>query len=487
MNAVQTSLSAFNEAQLSLITSATKSLLQTYVDEIAQQQVVDDRKVAQEVIEEIALLSASSSATSVSAVRAKYNALTANQKQLVTNSAHLISIETVLGSAGSGTSSTGNTGSTGSKGSTGGTSSTDDDDDSTDSKGGTGSTGSTGSKGGTSSTGSTSSKEETQVNPTPNVPIQPEVKVEQYGNTYTAVVSIPAETDQAKPLTVTISENINVKVPQIAIPTINGGASVAISFDVSEDNKIQFKASLNDEPVKFATYIEVEIANLAEDAVILRVDENGEMVAVPFVIRDGKHVIKTMTPGDFVVSTEMVTFNDIQNDGHKEYIEALAKRHIIKGINEESFNPNASISRAQFAVMIARAMNLEAEEETKFNDVKGQWYESAVQALAEVEIIKGKNPETFDPDQPLTRQQAALMVTRLLEFAGVELPAVDSEKLPFNDLEEVSESAKQQVAIVYALGIFTGKEDGSFDPTGELTRSQMAKVLYKTLQLAGML
>ncbi|MGM9943592.1 MAG: S-layer homology domain-containing protein, partial [Lysinibacillus sp.] len=350
----------------------------------------------------------------------------------------------------------------------------------------TSSTDNTSSTSGTSSTG-TPSKEETQVDTPPNVPIQPEVKVEQQGNTYTAVVSIPAEADKEKSITITISENISVKVPQMAIPTTDGGSSIAISFDVSEDDQIQFKASLNDEPVKFATYVELEIANLAEDAVILRVDENGEVMATPFIIRDGKHVVKTMTPGDFVVSTETITFSDVQKDGHKEYIEALAKRHIVKGVNEESFNPNVGISRAQFAVMIARALNLEPEKETKFKDVKGQWYESAVQALVEAGIINGKNPETFDPSQSLTRQQAALMVTRLLEFAGVELPAVDIEALPFNDLEKVSESARQQVAMVYALGIFTGKADGSFDPSGELTRSQMAKVLFKTLQLAEML
>ncbi|MGM9943591.1 MAG: transglutaminase domain-containing protein, partial [Lysinibacillus sp.] len=201
VNAAQMSLSAFNEAQLSFVTSTTKSLLQTYVDEIAamraveaqllalnalnttfhadvavaqaaynalqpnykvlltaqalaklgeaEQQVVTDRKAAQEVIEEIALLSASSSATSVSTVRAKYNALTANQKQLVTNSAHLISIETALTSAGSGTSSTGNTGSTDGTSLTGGTSSTGN----TGSTGGTSSTDNTSSTSGTSSTG----------------------------------------------------------------------------------------------------------------------------------------------------------------------------------------------------------------------------------------------------------------------------------------------------------------------------------------------
>ncbi|MEK4531858.1 S-layer homology domain-containing protein [Solibacillus sp. FSL K6-1554] len=43
------------------------------------------------------------------------------------------------------------------------------------------------------------------------------------------------------------------------------------------------------------------------------------------------------------------------------------------------------------------------------------------------------------------------------------------------------------VATAYEFGIFGGKKNGQFDPNGKMTRSQMAKVLYKTLQIAKMI
>ena len=303
-------------------------------------------------------------------------------------------------------------------------------------------------------------------------------------STATANVSIEEIRDALKPFQLNVTNNISVTFPTTALPTQNGSVGVTINRNA---NNIQFNVTVNNERATFNSYIDVAIGDIPTGAVVLRLDKNNELAAVPFTIRDATYVVKAMSSENFVVSTEDVTFDDITKDGHRAFIEELAKRRIVKGVTDEAFNPNTGITRAQFAVMISRALNLKASEATQFTDVKGKWYEAEVQALVKVGIINGKSPQIFDPSQTLTRQQASLMIVRLLEFAGVELPKVDLAAIPFTDFDKVPDNAKQQVAIAYKLGIFSGKDGGKFDPSGKLTRSQMTKVLYKALELAEMM
>ena len=471
----------------------------------AQALVAADKEVAQAVQEQITALTNTSTltdvrVTDVRAARAAYNALTANQQQLVTNVSKLAQLEqaqsnTTNNETGHTNTTDPNTGVTNNGGSSNtGVPSNPDTSSNTD----------TSTEPVTPSYPSTSTDPVTPSNPesatnqgtTPNQdnltntntntaqPTAPQIVQE--GNALKVNVSLAQESSKVEPIQITVSPAIQITIPIKAIPQGKEGTTVAFAIE-QQDGRIKLQATIDDQPAKFASYIEFEIANLPNNAVLLRIDENGNKIATPFVMKDGKHVIKTMTPGEFIVSTEEKTFEDVAKDGHKQYIEELAKRHIVLGASEESFNPNAGISRAQFSTMIARAMGLQPEGTTTFKDVEGKWYADSVQALYEAGIVNGKSEDSFDPGQTLTRQQATLMVVRLLDFIGVELPEVDLKEVPFKDFDNIPKNYQDAVAKVYALGIFSGKPDGTFNPSGELTRSQMAKVLYKTLQLAEML
>jgi len=76
------------------------------------------------------------------------------------------------------------------------------------------------------------------------------------------------------------------------------------------------------------------------------------------------------------------------------------------------------------------------------------------------------------------------MLNRVLEYLEVEKR--ESEKLDFIDAAKISEDAKQAVATMKALGIFSGKPGNYFDPQSKLTRVEMAKVLQNTLEIAGL-
>ncbi|MCI8829091.1 MAG: S-layer homology domain-containing protein [Ruminiclostridium sp.] len=93
-------------------------------------------------------------------------------------------------------------------------------------------------------------------------------------------------------------------------------------------------------------------------------------------------------------------------------------------------------------------------------------------------VVDGRSPGHFDPDAPITRQEAAVMLAKAYRVVGKMLPEV-SEDLPFQDVEQIADWAKESVAVMYHWGILQGKEDGSFDPQGSFTREQCLLTLLR--------
>ncbi len=226
------------------------------------------------------------------------------------------------------------------------------------------------------------------------------------------------------------------------------------------------------------------IMNAKPSTVVLQ-SVNGEYKAVPHKMVDGEIIILTKTGGTFAITEETVTFKDITQTFNKEEIEFLASRHIIKGVNAEKFEPNKPITRAQFAVMISRALGLQAAGENTFSDTKGQWYEQDVQALFEAGITTGTTSDTFSPAAYVTRQQAAAFMARVLAYVDFQEQSYD--EVNYNDVNKINPEFKQYINLLNSLDIMTGKKDGTFDPYSSLTRAQMAKILKRTLNVANLM
>ncbi len=313
-----------------------------------------------------------------------------------------------------------------------------------------------------------------------------DITVKKNGNSYAILVPI-SEMKRYTPTTITVSNNITLKVSRTSIPDYRDTSVIAMSIDEYDGNSIIFTATVNNEDVQFSNYVDIELKGLPSNATILRVDENGNEVAANYKKSGTKYTIKTKKSAEFVVSTKSVVFHDIRTDGNRIAIEQLAKRNIISGTSSNYFEPNAQVTVGQYATMIARAMNLLAIEDSPYVDVKGKWYGSSIQALIEANILDDKNGKYYYPDQVVTRQQAAIIAVRMLKQAGIALPDANYSKIPFKDFKKVPPNARYHVALAYQFGIFGGKSNGNFDPYDKLTRSQMAKVLYTTLQIANML
>jgi len=207
---------------------------------------------------------------------------------------------------------------------------------------------------------------------------------------------------------------------------------------------------------------------------------NNQLAATPHFAQDQFVYANGFSNQAYVYTTNEVTFNDLQSDIFAEDIYYLANRYVVQGSNG-NYRSNDSITRADFAVMIARAMDATPQNETKFTDIKGEYYEQAVQALNERKIINGVSDTRFNPTAELSREDAALMMARVLRHVGMKQPA--NYTLAYTDANKIHEDYKADIAWLQQLGIMSGSNN-HFDPKGKLTRGQMAKILTRTLNIA---
>lgn len=109
------------------------------------------------------------------------------------------------------------------------------------------------------------------------------------------------------------------------------------------------------------------------------------------------------------------TFADV-TDGqwHNKAISTMAKLGVVKGRNAEAFDPDASITRAEFAAICARFNTKPVENSGSFSDISGHWAENEIERAAAFGWISGYPDGTFRPDARITRAEAMTMINRVL-------------------------------------------------------------------------
>lgn len=123
-------------------------------------------------------------------------------------------------------------------------------------------------------------------------------------------------------------------------------------------------------------------------------------------------LMTTETREKFAASTS--TFNDVSaNAWYNTEVCTLHKAGIINGYPDGGFHPEANVTRAEFSAMIARMFSVSYVGNNMFEDINGHWAESFMNILAKLGILKG-NDGNANPNDPLTRAQAAAMCNRLV-------------------------------------------------------------------------
>lgn len=182
-----------------------------------------------------------------------------------------------------------------------------------------------------------------------------------------------------------------------------------------------------------------------------------------------------------------VTFKDIDNTWAKPYIEVLASKGIVKGKTADTFAPNDKMTRSQFALVIARALDLPKQDaEGTFSDVSKEMTNIVheVEAAHRAGIINGDNGK-FNPNAEITRQQMATMIIRAIEYKDATVLENVKSDVVFADEAHINDYAQESVALAAGLGIIDGNEVKGkklFEPKMGATRAHAVKMVYNMLE-----
>ncbi len=170
----------------------------------------------------------------------------------------------------------------------------------------------------------------------------------------------------------------------------------------------------------------------------------------------------------------------------EEAVARLNEKGIIHGVAKDTFAPAREITRAEFLTLLMRGYEkLDNNASCQFDDVpSGSWYYPAVAAAYSMGIVTGYDEHTFGANDKVSRQDMSVMIMRLLDKLGIELPKINTYT-PFADDAQIGGYAKEAVKALYESGIINGVGNNMFAPKGTTNRAAAAKVLYGTIAAGG--
>lgn len=195
--------------------------------------------------------------------------------------------------------------------------------------------------------------------------------------------------------------------------------------------------------------------------------------------------IQTKSGGSYYVGNESKSYRDMtgKDEEMKQAVDFLSSKGIISGITDNTFEPDAMLTRAQFVTMLVRSFYaLDQAAKADFKDVKDtDWFHDYVASSQKERIVLGMDDGTFRPSENITKEQMAAVISRsMVNKRKYAYPDNEMDYLAFiQDRNQVSEWARTEVALAIKERMFEISEDSRFAPQSYVTRGEAARTLYR--------
>ena len=179
-------------------------------------------------------------------------------------------------------------------------------------------------------------------------------------------------------------------------------------------------------------------------------------------------------------------FTDIGSHWAKDDIGFVVNRGLFSGASNTTFSPNTAMTRGMFVTALGRLANADVNTYAKssFSDVKNDaYYMGYIEWANKNNIVTGIGDGKFAPDQSITREQMAVIMSNYAKTIGFTLPKVHAENI-FADNAKINTYAKDAVKQMQMAGVVSGKNGNIFDPQGTATRAEVSAVLRRFVELA---
>lgn len=155
-------------------------------------------------------------------------------------------------------------------------------------------------------------------------------------------------------------------------------------------------------------------------------------------------------------------------------ITELSLDNIISGYEGSEFLPQKDVSRAEAAVMVAKALGLKPVSGSQFKDVPtSHWASGYINALAQKGIVSGR-PEGFVPKGDISRGEITVILTRAFTMSAT------TSNVSFSDIN--NHWAKSSIMKVASAEVASGYNDGTFKPNASATRAEFAQFVYNSIK-----
>ena len=282
--------------------------------------------------------------------------------------------------------------------------------------------------------------------------------------------------------TTTKDRDGNVSSVEVTVPAnaANAGGVVTAPVEVESKSSTAQAPEIDIKVSGGSAKVEIPVSNVSHGTVAVVVDKDGkETVLRDCVVTkdgvvlnvDGNVTVKIVENGRTFPDTASVPWAE-------DAIAFTTARELFQGTGTD-FEPNRDTNRAMVVTLLYR---LEYEPDIAsagFADVLGdQWYTDAVNWGQDSGVVQGYSSSAFGPEDPVTREQMALMLYRYAQLNGMDTSA-RADLSGYVDSDHLSDWAKDAMQWAVATGLFTGHGDGVLDPSGNATRAQVAVLLMR--------
>jgi hypothetical protein len=327
----------------------------------------------------------------------------------------------------------------------------------------------------------------------------------------------------AKNMTLSVQvSNVSYEMPATAVDTsalmksLNASDPAAVPVSVAIDRMDASSVTVSDgtlmvEPVSFTvtadyggkSYVVENFTKYVARVIAIPDGVDAARITTAVVVENGteRHVptnvyyengkwyarINSLTDSVYALIYNQASFKDASGKWYESVVTEMASREIIDGVGGGRFEGGRSITRAEFAAIVVRALGLPANGGSgTFKDVAaGKWYYGAVSKAYEYGIVSGRGSGIFDPQANITRQEAMVMVTRaakIAEYSGAQ----SADLSGFGDSSAVENWARASVEYNVANGFIVGS-NGMLRPGDNITRGETATVMLRLLQKSGLI
>lgn len=271
---------------------------------------------------------------------------------------------------------------------------------------------------------------------------------------------------------------LKIKPAEEQLPEVDSG-SLVMQFQTVYQGKLPFEASLT-----------LPVGSKYGKKLLLFYEFDKAANKVNFIgaapVKGSNITLPYENGGFFALTTKWVgpypdLYYDITNHWARGNISLVSAMKVFLGTGERTFSPEGTITRGMFVTLLGRLYGAPTSLTSGFSDVAPADYWAPYIGWAKgAGIVMGTGPDTFSPVDPITREQAAVILENFLT-KGFGYPKGTGGEPPYTDAQIISPWAKDSVLHLSQLGILKGTGDGAFAPTQMMTRAEGAAVLSRMI------